>query len=105
MEWERTKLETIREYKIPEGSVPDLQDDSQGRRYVARPTRVKLRQQYQTNLVRGAVVAGPQIRRDGGFNQRSGAEILCGHTRWYDATPPEWLDKLLADEGLEWQRD
>jgi hypothetical protein len=102
MKWKRTLLETVRRYEIDEGSVPDLQDSRQTRRYVVRPMRVKLYQVYESNLVRGAVIEGRQVRRDGQFNKRSNAMICVGRTRFYDAEPPAWLDRLLADEGLTW---
>ena len=101
---DKTRHEIVHEYRLDEGEWPDLQDSSLSRRYVVRPMRVKIYQVPRQNLVRGAVVEGPQVRRDGEYNQRSGGMILVGHHEYYDAAPPPELDKLLEDEGLIWLR-
>ncbi len=99
--WKRKSIDVERVYEITD--APDLQDDTETRRRVIRPRKVTLHQVFDTSLVRGAVIEGRQVRRDG---QLAGSmTILTGieKTPWgYSATPPEWLNKILADEGLEW---
>lgn len=104
MDWKLTKLETERDYEI--SGVDDLQDASSTRRMVIRPRKVTVKQVYGSMLVRGAVIEGRQVRRDG---ELAGSKmILVGReeTRWgYRTEPPAWLDEILAAEGLEWTRN
>jgi hypothetical protein len=74
--------------------APDLQDSSTPRRMVIRPRKVVVLQVYGTNLVRGAVIEGQQVRRDG---ELSGSKmILAGLIRWYD---PTWLQLVRMPAG------
>lgn len=99
--WDRTKIGIEREYAVT--GAPDLQDTSTPRRMVIRPRKVTVNQVYGTNLVRGAAIEGRQVRRDGDL---AGSKmILAGLTKWFDATPPNWLNDILASEGLEWAAD
>lgn len=90
-----------REYEITD--APDLQDSTSKRRMVLRPRRVTLRMVPDTNLVYGATIEGQQVRRDG---ELAGSKLICAGIdtgSWgYSATPPPWLNKILADAGLEW---
>lgn len=99
--WRRKRHEIIHEIDVTD--APDLQDSSSKRRMVIRPRAVKLYQEPDTNRVRGAVIEGRQVKRDGDL---AGSKmILTGMeaTSWgYNATPPAWLNKILADLGLEW---
>jgi hypothetical protein len=99
--WSRKRHEIVHEFEVTE--APDLQDSESTRRMVIRPRKVKLYQVPGTNQVRGAVIEGQQVKRDGEL--ASSKMILAGmsSTPWgYRATPPAWLNKLMADYGFEW---
>lgn len=97
--FKRTKVERM--YEITE--APDLQDSRSERRMILRPRALTLHLVPDTNLVYGAVIEGRQVRRDG---ELSGSKmILAGieDSPWgYSVEPPPWLNKILADDGLEW---
>jgi hypothetical protein len=99
--WSRKVYETVHEFELTD--APDLQDSESKRRMVIRPRRVTLYQRPGTNQVRGAVIEGQQVRLDG---ELAGSKmILAGMStdRWgYRATPPAWLNELMADHGFEW---
>ncbi len=106
--WKRTKLETIREYEIPAGDVPDLQDGTTDRRMMIRPRKLILHQIYQTDQVRSAYVEGQQVRRDG---ELSGNKSVSCHAKaerrpgfWATTAAPPWLNNLLTAEGLRWHQ-
>jgi hypothetical protein len=101
----KTRHEVVHEYQLTEGEWPDLQDSSQERRYVVRPRKVKIYQVPGRDLVRGVVIEGRQVRKDGGLNRRSAGQICVGYNRWYDAEPPPQLDELIEAEGLVWLTD
>lgn len=102
--WALKTIDVEREYDVAD--VPDYQDTTATRRMVIRPRRVTVHQVYESNLVRGVVIEGRQVRRDG---ELAGArQILAGISRkpWgYRSPPPNWLNDLLAAEGLEWTPD
>ncbi len=103
-EWAMKRIETEREYEITD--APDLQDSSSSRRLVIRPRRVTLRQLYGTNRVRGAVIEGRLVRRDGELGgSRQILAGICAEGWSFDAQPPAWLNEILADDGLEWTAD
>jgi hypothetical protein len=103
-DWKKYRHEIVHEFEITD--APDLQDSESTRRMVIRPRKVELHQIPGTNQVRGACIEGQQVCRDG---ELAGSKmILAGMStiRWgYKATPPAWLNKLLADEGLEWSTE
>ncbi len=102
----KTRHDVVHEFEMTDGELPDLRDSSEKRRRVVRPRRVRIYQRPGSNLVRGAVVEGPQIRRDGQINQHTGwVQVLTGHHSYYDAEPPAWLNELLECEGLVWLTD
>lgn len=104
--WKRTRLETVREYDLTPGSIPDLRDSSNPRRMVIRPRKVLLHQQYGTLLVSVGCIEGKMVRRDGKVADRSGTQqILVSHTDRHDGDPPLWLTDLLTAEGLQWATD
>lgn len=92
-----------REYEIAD--APDLQNSKETRRMVLRPRRVTLKLVPGTNQVYGAVIEGQQVRRDG---ELAGSKVILAGIEtgsWgYSAEPPPWLNKILADDGLEWSR-
>lgn len=99
--WDMKRINVERKYEVT--GAPDLQDSDTVRRKVIRPRQVIVHQVYGTNQVRGAVIEGRQVRIDG---ELSGSKmILAGLTRWYRSTPPNWLNELMASEGLEWLSD
>lgn len=97
-DWVMKRIVVEREYDITD--APDLQDTSARCRMVIRPHKVELHQVYGTNLVRGAVIEGRQVRRDGEL--AGGRMILAGCSGYYDSAPPNWLNDILIAEGLEW---
>lgn len=103
--WRMTSIETERKYEISD--APDLQDSTSPHRRVLRPRTLKIHQEYGTNRVALAVVEGQQVRRDGELAGRCTIQVLVGPTwhGWTHAEPPEWLSRLLSDEGLEWVQD
>lgn len=105
MNWKRTRLETIRVFDLTD--VPDLADTSSDRRVVIRPRTVTLYQEYGTTVIRGAVVEGVQVRRDGTLPDRRRVNrlIAVGRTSWYNADAPDWLLDLVEQEGLTWLTD
>ena len=98
--WQSKRIRVEREFEITD--APDLQDTTSKRRMVLRPRTVTLHQEYGTNQIRYATIEGRQVRRDG---EPAGSKmILCGSgsDRWRSAAPPPWLNKIMADNGLEW---
>lgn len=99
--WSRDKIDVERVYTVTD--VPDLQDTTSSSRMIIRPRTVTLLQVYGTSLVRGAVIEGRQVRRDGGLARSK--MILAGieTDSWgYSAAAPPWLHEIMAAEGLEW---
>lgn len=100
MPWKLTRHVTEREYHIPAGETPDLQDPRERKRMVIRPRKVTLYETPGTGRVKWACIEGQQVRLDGGL---AGSRlILVGHAR-DDSTPPDWLDTLVARQGLTWE--
>jgi hypothetical protein len=99
----RTRLETVREYQLDAGEVPDLQDDRKTTRMVIRPMKVEINQVFGSTMVRGAVIHGRQINRVGDL--AGWRMILVGLNDRYDSAPPPWLNELLDSEGLVWMTD
>lgn len=99
--WKLKTISVERTYEIT--NAPDLQDSRSSQRMMLRPRRVTLHLVPDTNLVYGAAIEGQQVRRDGELSRSK--LILAGleTSSWgYGVPPPAWLNKILADEGLEW---
>jgi hypothetical protein len=101
--WSRKRHEIVHEFEVAD--APELQDSESERRMVLLPRKVTVYQKPGTNLARGACIEGRQVKRDGDL---AGSKmILAGMSSnrfGYRATPPGWLNELLADLGLEWDR-
>ncbi len=99
--WTRTVHEIVHEFEVT--GAPDLQDSERARRRVLRPRKVTLRQVPGTNLVRSACIEGRQVRLDG---ELAGSQMILAGMQsepWgYRSTPPDWLNTLVAQQGLEW---
>ncbi len=98
------KFKTVdHEYEINE--APDLQRIPAQRRMVIRPRKATLHLVPGTNSVYGATIEGRLVRRDGELGGIRLIAVGIETEDWsYSAVPPPWIDKILADAGLEWIR-
>ena len=94
---------TDRTYEIID--APDLQRSSSARRMVIRPRQATLHLIPDTDMVYGATIEGRQVKRDGELGGIRLIAVGIETESWsYSDTPPPWLNKILADAGLEWTR-
>lgn len=98
------KFKTVNhEYEVAD--APDLQDSNSQRRKIVRPRKTTLHLIPDTNRVYGATIEGAQVRRDGELGGIGLIAVGMETASWsYSSAPPPWLNKILADAGLEWTR-
>jgi hypothetical protein len=99
--WTLKQARVIREYDITD--APDERHTNSKRRRVIRPRKVTVYADEDTGDVTAVAIEGRRVRSDG---ELGNSEIInAGHSTdpWaHHATPPDWLEKLLIDERLEW---
>lgn len=99
--WTLKTARVIREFEIAD--APDERHTNSKRRLVIRPRKVTVYADDDTGDVTSAEIEGRRVRADGDLG--GSATIWAGHSTdpWvYHSTPPDWLEKLLIDHGLEW---
>lgn len=109
--WKSTSLYTVHKFEIKD--APDLRDTTVDYRKVISPKRVVLYQVVGTNLVEYACIEGTQVRRPttleaSKYKTRrppNHLQIMAGHSgRFRRAAPPDWLETILREQGLDWLR-
>ncbi len=99
--WTLKQARVIREYDVTD--APDEQHTNSERRLVIRPRKVTVYADEDTGDVTSVEIEGRRVRADGELG--GSGIILAGHSTdpWSSrSAPPDWLEKLLIDQRLEW---
>ncbi len=99
--WTLKQARVIRVYDITD--APDEQHTNNPRRLVIRPRKVTVYADEDTGDVTAVEIEGQRVRADGELGNSD--IIRAGHSTapWArHSTPPDWVEKLLIDQHLEW---